>query len=117
MTKLLEVGKKYKHIQTGYVCICLFSSKQHLIIVLDRDPLREMRLTGDASQWFKEYKEPRRVMKYFNVYENKETGELETGGFMNSLESCLRFPEVNQRYKLIASGQELVWEESTDDKG
>lgn len=118
MTKLFEVGKKYENMITGKIFTCMYvgqtqrsSVRDCFIVFRNSDGVDSV---ATQSRYWKEYKEPRRIVKYFNVYEDKLTGELETGPFYDNFDSCEKL-NCNPRYKLISTSQTFVWGESTND--
>lgn len=82
---MFEVGKKYKNINFPnelYECVAIHGEKGWLLF--NGKPL-----TYDWSGNWKEYKEPRTITRWVNVYD--KGGELVMGDTYSTKEEAIRF--------------------------
>lgn len=78
--KQFEVGKKYKSNYTQKVFECVYAGKQHVILTYKGD---EYAFFQDEFSSVTEYKEPIRVVRYFNLYPTAVQSEKGIFGYEN----------------------------------
>lgn len=94
--------KTYKGRHYGNIVTVIFMDDRSVVYENAGSRTYASRMSFDGCYY--EYKEPRRVKRFLNIYEN-EHGEIITGGVYPTRESCVNYGMAAYRNKYLG-----VWE-------